>query len=68
MVADIRIILLDNSKKSFIQLDEKDKQIAETDELLSASIKMLASAGISNEQIAQQLNISVEKVEALMAS
>jgi len=49
-------------------LDEKDKQIAETDELLSASIKMLASAGISNEQIAQQLNISVEKVEALMAS
>ena len=50
------------------QLDAKDKQIAETDALLSASIKMLASAGISNEQIAQQLNISVEKVEALMAS
>jgi ATP/maltotriose-dependent transcriptional regulator MalT len=50
------------------QLDEKDKQIAETDALLSASIKMLASAGISNEQIAQKLNISVEKVEALMAS
>lgn len=50
------------------QLDEKDKQIAETDALLSASIKMLASAGIPHEQIAQKLNIPVEKVEALMAS
>ena len=49
-------------------LDEKDKQLAETDALLSTSIKMLASAGISNEQIAQKLNISVEKVEELMAS
>ena len=68
MVADIRIILLDNFKKSFTQLDEKDKQIAETDALLSASIIMLASAGIPHEQIAKQLNISVEKVEALMAS
>ena len=47
------------------QLDEKDKQL---DALLSATIKMLASAGIPNEQIAQQLNISLEKVEALMAS
>ena len=49
------------------QLDEKDKQLAETDALLSASIKMLASAGIPHEQIAQKLNISVEKVKALMA-
>ena len=49
-------------------LDEKDKQLAETDALLSTSIKMLASAGISHEQIAQKLNISVEKVEELMAS
>ncbi len=47
------------------QLDEKDKQL---DALLSASIKMLASAGIPHEQIAQQLNISVEKVEVLMAN
>ncbi|MBR4214374.1 MAG: hypothetical protein IKR94_03555 [Bacteroidales bacterium] len=50
------------------QLNEKDKQLAETDALLSASIKMLASAGIPHEQIAQKLNISMEKVEALMAS
>jgi hypothetical protein len=50
------------------QLDEKDKQIAETDALLSASIKMLASVGIPHEQIAHKLNISEEKVEALMAS
>ena len=57
--------MLDEKDK---QLDAKDKQIAETDALLSASIKMLASAGISNGQIAQQLNISVEKVEALRAS
>lgn len=49
-------------------LDEKDKQLAETDALLSTSIKMLASAGIPNKQIAQKLNISVEKVEELMAS
>lgn len=46
-------------------LDEKDKQF---DALLSTSIKMLASAGIPHEQIAQKLNISVEKVEELMAS
>ena len=50
------------------QLNEKDKQLAETDALLSASIKMLASAGIPHEHIAQKLNISMEKVEALMAS
>ena len=50
------------------QLDEKDKQLAEKNALLSASIKMLASAGIPNEQIAQKLNISVEMVEALMGS
>ena len=47
------------------QLDEKDKQL---DALLSATIKMLASAGIPNKQIAQQLNISLEKVDALMAN
>ena len=47
------------------QLEAKDKQL---DALLSASIKMLASAGIPNEQIAQQLNISVDKVDALMAN
>ena len=46
------------------QLEDKDKQLAETDALLSASIKMLASAGFSNEQIAQKLNVPVEKVEA----
>ena len=48
------------------QLEDKDKQLAETDALLSASIKMLASTGIPHEQIAKNLNISVEKVEALM--
>lgn len=32
------------------------------------SIKMLASVGFSHEQIAQKLNVTVEKVEALMAS
>ena len=51
-----------------LQLEDKDKHIAETDSLLSASINLLASAGIPHEQIAKKLNISLEKVEELMAS
>ncbi len=50
------------------ELEQQKKQLAETDALLSASIKMLASAGIPHEQISQQLNISVEKVKELMES
>ena len=47
-----------------LQLEDKDKQL---DTILSASINLLASAGIPHEQMAQKLNISVEKVEELMA-
>ena len=47
------------------QLEDKDKKF---DSLLSASINLLASAGIPHEQIAQKLNISVEKVTELMGS
>ena len=50
------------------QKSELTQQKKQFDELLSTSIKMLASAGIPNEQIAQKLNISVEMVEALMGS
>ena len=60
-LAEQNAILIEKDK----QLEEKDKQF---DALLSASIKMLASVGFSNEQIAQKLNVTVEKVEALMAS
>ena len=47
------------------QLEDKDKKF---DSLLSASINLLASAGIPHEQIAQKLNISVEKVTELMGN
>ena len=60
-LAEQNAILIEKDK----QLEEKDKQF---DALLSASIKMLASVGFSHEQIAQKLNVTVEKVEALMAS
>ena len=47
------------------ELAQQKKQF---DSLLSASINLLASAGIPHEQIAKKLKISVEKVEELMAS
>jgi predicted nucleic acid-binding Zn-ribbon protein len=53
-------------EEKYKQLEEKTKQVAEKKALLSTALKMLASAGIPNEQIAQKLNISVEMVEALM--
>ena len=49
------------------ELAQQKKLLAETDALLSASINMLASAGIPHEQIAKNLNISVKKVDELMS-
>ena len=45
------------------QLAESKSQLAERDNQLAASIKMLSSAGILPEQIAQNLKISIEKVK-----
>lgn len=45
------------------QLAESKNQLAERDNQLAASIKMLSSAGILPEQIAQNLKISIEKVK-----
>ena len=48
------------------QLAERDSQLAERENQLAASIKMLSSAGISPEQIAQNLKIPIEKVKELL--
>jgi len=44
------------------QLMQKDQQLAEQKNQLAASIKMLSSFGATPEQIAAQLNISIEEV------
>ncbi len=45
------------------QLAESQNQLAESKNQLAISIKMLSSAGVSIEKIAEELEISVEKVK-----
>lgn len=44
------------------QLQEKDNQLQEQKNQLAVSIKMLAELGVSSEQIAGKLKISIEVV------
>ncbi|MCR4559986.1 MAG: hypothetical protein K5685_07890 [Bacteroidales bacterium] len=52
-------ILVEESRQ---QLQEKDSQLQEKDSQLATSIKMLSELGVSPEQIAEKLKISVETV------
>ena len=44
------------------KLQEKESQLQEKDNQLAVSIKMLAELGVSPEQIAEKLKISIEIV------
>ena len=48
------------------QIEEKDKALAAKDNQLAASIKMLSSFGASFDQIAAQLNISIDEVKKVL--
>ena len=52
--------------KTTEELRQKEKKLEEKDNQLAASIKMLSDLGVTHEQIAEKLKVSVDVVEKLL--